>query len=259
MSCCPKKKPSLFRRIIKLKVSLVKVLLFIALFTFTSAKGPEFHANFIRSYVGEKVVMLKAGRSGGSGSYVKAESGKTFILTNKHVCKISNDGYMKVFREDGSHATRKIIKMSAKYDLCLVDAAEDFDGLFVANKVAIGETIAIVGHPKLQPLTLSKGELIGYRNISVASRPNADGTCSSKPLLIIDPELKDAFQKLFGYCVNIHYSGQTTAYSRGGSSGSPVIDFFGSLVGVLFAGNRQDQFESYIVPLASVKEFLSEF
>lgn len=252
-------KSSLLRRIINFKVSVAKIILVAGLATFISAKGPELHAGFIRNYVGNKTVMITSGRSGGSGSYVRAKSGKTFILTNKHVCQISNTGMLLVHDLDGKQELRKIIKMSEKYDLCVVDAGTHKKGLFLAESVEIGETIGIVGHPKLQPLTVSRGELIGYRTISVAGRPDSDGNCSAAGFVIKNEALISILQNVFGFCVSKHYSGQITAYSRGGSSGSPVVDFFGSIAGVLFAGNRADQFESYIVPLSSVKDFLSGF
>ena len=63
---------------------------------------------------------------------------------------------------------------------------------------------------------------------------------------------------MFGICTVNIFSNRITAYSRGGSSGSPVVNFYGDVVGVLFAGHRDDQFDSYMVPLSYLKEFVNE-
>ena len=40
---------------------------------------------------------------------------------------------------------------------------------------------------------------------------------------------------------------------------SPLVNFWGNLVGVLFAGNTQDQFQSFAVPLPYIKDFLKDY
>lgn len=240
----------------RMALRLMPIVLIAGLFTIY---GPEIHRSLIRKYVGDKVVMIKKGRSGGTGFYVEAPSGLSYILTNRHVCDLSKDGYLDVISfGKWERKARQIIKVHDQHDLCLVDGGLQRSGLDLSSNVRIGEEIGLVGHPKLQPLTVSRGELIGYRYIQIVTKYNVK---PSECLYGKIKKVEGGFAALLGiknYCIETLYSGQITAYSRGGSSGSPVVNFYGNLVGVLFAGNRTDQFESFIVPLTEIKEFLQD-
>lgn len=239
-------------------MTFLKVSLGLLAIVFISSAGPDIHSAYIRSYVGSKTVMIKKGQSGGSGFFVKAPSGKTYILTNRHVCDLSKDGTLEVVLPNNNRqVTKNIIEVYADHDLCLVESEGSYRGLDLASYLFTGQTIAIMGHPKLHPLTLSKGEYIGDKVIQVLLGYNippeeCQGTVRQAGFI----------KQLFGnftMCIGEFYAGQITAYSRGGSSGSPIINFFGNVVGVLFAGNGQDQFESYIVLLDDVKNFLRDY
>ena len=61
------------------------------------------------------------------------------------------------------------------------------------------------------------------------------------------------------YVLKTYKSSQIVGYSRGGSSGSPIVDFYGNLVAVLYAGNRTDVMETYAVPLRYINDFLKYY
>jgi hypothetical protein len=44
-----------------------------------------------------------------------------------------------------------------------------------------------------------------------------------------------------------------------GNSGSPVVNKWGNVVGVLFAGNRTQLNDSYMVPFHELKNFLKDY
>lgn len=241
----------------KLK-TFFKVLTALLAVVFISSAGPEIHSTYIRSYVGSKTVMIKKGRSGGSGFFVETPSGKTYILTNRHVCDLSQDGYLTVIsHSDHEIENKKIIKKYDDHDLCLVESIEGHTGLDLASFIYIGQTIGIMGNPKLQPLTFSRGEFIGNKTIKVLLGYNIPKEkCRGE---VVNTNFINLFFGRFSACVGTYNAGQVTAYSRGGSSGSAVVNFFGNIVGVLFAGNRNDQFESFIVPLEDVQSFLRDY
>ena len=246
----------------KFLLKVFKVLfavLGLGMFAILIAKSPEIHSAILRNYAGSKTVMIHGVKSGGSGFFVENEEGKVRILTNKHVCatglKQGKYKYLMVMTKNGQKRLRRVIKESDKHDLCLVEGFENVSGLEVASELNVGDTVAIVGHPKLAPLSLFKGEFIGSRVIQIITGINMQKrNCSG-----VFKKVKNPFLRFIGVktvCITNYDSNQITAYSRGGSSGSPVVNFYGDVVGVLFAGNRKDQFESFMVPLEEIKRFL---
>ena len=236
---------------------------------FFSIKAPSIHENWIRkSKVGSKTVKIVSVDNrdyGGSGFHVQAPSGNVYILTNAHVCALQKHGILNVILE-GTNRTipKRVIEVYKKHDLCLMEGIQGVSGIKVAKSISIGDPIAIVGHPNLYPLIVSKGTYIGSRSISVAYSIN-------KAVMVPDNASKKIMHEIFKelFPENIFKSilmnlipreaYQLHAYSRGGSSGSPIVNFYGNLVSVLFAGNRADAMDSYGVPLSSIKNFLSVY
>jgi len=111
--------------------------------------------------------------------------------------------------------------------------------------------MAVVGHPMLLPLALSRGELLGYQDIEIPVKMLKDEEeCDSNDRVV---------ESLFGtICVKKYNTGITNAVVLGGNSGSPVVNFYGEIVGVLFAGIDESHW-GVIVPLNEVQRFLKDF
>ena len=219
-----------------------------------------------RKKVGSQVVMITNAErnSGGTGFFVKAPSGKTYIMTNYHVCQLRNAENMVYITTLGSTRAvpKRVIEMYTDHDLCLVDTLDGFSGLEVGKEPADGDFIAIVGHPKLFPLTISKGQYIGKQKISVAYQKEGYANKNSKYFpVIVSKETNEEGNEDFDPLIEIktYTADQLIAYSRGGNSGSPVVNAFGQVVSVLFAGNQNDNFESYSVPVINITNMLQGY
>lgn len=208
-----------------------------------------FHEQYLYTYKGDAVVKLYTEQGSGTGFNIK-HNGKYYILTNKHVCKMSRTQ----LRSKGSHGTgiHDIIAVYDKHDLCLLQGLPKNNYITMADRVIMREKIYIVGHPRGAPLTMESGFVIARTTVELVAEP---GEKCDKVV-----KLPPFFAFLRGkdtLCLKYFSALQSNAVSFGGNSGSPVLDGFGNAVGVLFAGQRSVEALSFIVPLEAIQDFLS--
>tara|TARA_Y100000593_G_C4251708_1_gene307502 strand:- start:27 stop:707 length:681 start_codon:yes stop_codon:yes gene_type:complete len=171
-----------------------------------------------------------------SGSIIDVSEDGSYVLGVWHVCRDADligkkkDGIETIVKfgartVDGVKHTAKVIKTSKKHDLCL---------MFVP------------GLKRFRPLTIRKHPpAYGEKVFNIAS-PAGIATATGVPLL------------------HGHYSGfmwgndMYTIPSMGGSSGSPIIDTRGRLVGVLHSYDRRFSIVSYSATHRAILEFLSD-
>ena len=201
-------------------------------------------------------------RGGGTGFHVISPSGKTYILTNNHVCQLADKNDEVVVKYGSEITKQKVLFRSKKTDLCLVHPLHK-SGISVANNVGLGQLVNLVGHPGLRPLSVSKGEIIGSTSIELVFGVNLKaGQCFGRTINVEDLNGMEKFLlKMSGIdtlCIVNVKALQFNGISYPGNSGSPVVNDWGNLIGVLFAGNREAFTDSFLIPLDDVKEFLSD-
>ena len=232
-----------------------KIVVGVALFLGIVLHGEEIHKKILRSYVGQRTVKIVGKKGMGSGFFVKAPSGTTYVLTNKHVCDTTTKPYIQVVIQPSQEVYEsKIIEKSEMHDLCLIESPAEINGLSVAASTKVGESVGLIGHPSGWPLTLARGEVLGLTKIKLVTEIVSPGMETED--FCKDGQVVNALFAVV--CLEEMSATQLFIYSRAGSSGSPLVNFYGSIVGVLFAGNPQDQFNSYAVPLYHIKRFLKD-
>ena len=192
-------------------------------------------------YTATKAAPLKIRGSTFCSSSQVEYKGERFTLTNRHCCEVmspktkNNLKKRKYFggNTEGELVTvgdtlREIIKLDTKHDLCVIEPDLSRPALTLATSYSITDKVTIIGHPRGMPQTIRHGRII------------------------------DVGSEIFYWVNSTHKLPwlfvTTTGY--GGNSGSPLINSYGNLVGVIFMGWRTFHTEMGAVPLEDVKDFL---
>lgn len=232
--------------------SAISQLALCAFILFAAFEAPYAHKKYIRDIAEESTVQLYGEKGTGSGSHINFE-GKTVILTNRHVCELADkNGNIEVERTDGKRIKRKVIKRDKVHDLCIVQPVDGIKGIDLAGSLDIGETVYTLGHPRGDKLNVASGEYFANETIQLEKEFEADGTCKGKI------EKVEFFFLQFELCTDFFESVQFSTPTYPGNSGSPIVNKYGNLVAVVFAGNPQVENMGFGVPLNYVKDFLSK-
>jgi S1-C subfamily serine protease len=232
------------------KKALKNIALIVLLMAIT-IEAPFAHRRYIRNIAEESTVQIFGQDGSGSGSHIKLEDGRIIILTNKHVCKMIGPLMIKAEGESLPIA-RKIISISEDHDLCALEALPNHSGISIGSNPVIGDELYTLGHPRGEALNVSKGEYFDDRKIHLGDNVNKDGGCDEGTI-----KTSESFFGPVTYCVIERNTNELSSPTYPGNSGSPVVNKYGNLVGVIFAGDNSVENMGFMVPLSYVKEFLN--
>lgn len=131
-------------------------------------------------------------------------------------------------------------------------------GLGIASSYTLGESAYAVGHPQLEPLSVSSGELSAEIIVQIVVGMNVEAKdCSGNTYeLITDLPPMMKFFGVNNVCIRKLPANTSSIVISPGNSGSPVVNIYGNIVAIVFAANQSGT-RSYHVPLRDVKEFLN--
>lgn len=185
--------------------------------------------------------------TGGSGVILKSTQFESTVLTNKHVCRLIEQGGLVI--HDDQPIVIHHYKKYPYHDLCLVNVRRN---LGVTTKISDMETknftkAFISGHPALLPHVLTSGNFSKHMVVQLVvgvqkcTQRDPDPSClvfGAKPVLqSFDSQL-------------------VTGTILPGSSGSAVFNEKGEIAGIVFAGRSDGLSYAFIVPHSYIVDFL---
>ena len=193
------------------------------------------------------IVETSSSSSQGSGIVIDVSGGWCYVLTNHHVVeKLSEYSRQKITVEDawGNVYEADIYKNDLKshaaldenYDLAVIcfkytdNEKHSLYEIEFASNPTINENVISLGTPKGQKNTFTCGKVITYSKLSNSS----------------DESLSNIAFDIIVHDANINR----------GSSGGPLINAKGQLIGLNFAGYSDGTY-GFAIPVSKINEFLS--
>ena len=199
-------------------------------------------------------ILNAAHTSGGSGVIYRSSSSGSLILTNRHVCRLAEQGGAQVEAPD--HTYHKVVayKESIEHDLCEIRVSENLHmNIKLGNTPELGDEAIIVGHPNLFPTTVTRSH---FSEKSIIEIQDGERDCTDREKA--DP-IMGFFCSLFGKIPNVieREAIFIPATIMAGSSGSPVFDHNGELAAMVFAGQGGLSY-AFCVPSEAIWTFVGQ-
>ncbi|MDP8292745.1 MAG: trypsin-like peptidase domain-containing protein [Candidatus Orphnella occulta] len=181
--------------------------------------GSAYLPETIMANIGIAVVMIQADNSIGSGFVISSDG---YIVTNFHVVKDSKFVNVKMIEENKYISNVSVVKVNPARDLALLKAETNkgLPAVILGNSdnIRIGEQVVAIGNPEGLENTISDGLVSGIRE--------TDG------------------MKFI----------QTSVPVTGGSSGGPLVNMQGEVIGVISSGLPKEGNINFAVPINYVKD-----
>ncbi len=151
--------------------------------------------------------------------------------------------------------TLRVLEVSQTTDLCVLEGVPGAHGSELAGSFPKWSRLYVVGHPYLEPNTLSSGYIVDRQIIQILDDDKDEAQCTGQ---------KRSWEQVpteFGLmpvCVAHIDAWESTIDTYPGNSGSPVFDASGQVTGVIFASDRRTHRGSFI-PLDALRDFLSAY
>lgn len=181
-----------------------------------------------------KIVMLIAPdlRSTGTGFHFVKDNGEVVIISNRHVCD-NNQTMLATLGETAQEV--RVIKVSNKTDLCMLEPVFK-NGIKRTARFMDNMPAVFAGYGASSTISSRLIHKLGFHYLPMCTAFEPFRGCTETQIM------------------------KTIAVNNlaiGGHSGSPVMDIFGRLVGVVFAANSSID-TSFIIPIEDVLEFINE-
>lgn len=232
----------------------LKLVFFLGLCAFIF--GPKYFYNFYRdTYVPKKVVQLVSSKGSCSGIHVDIGD-RTYILSASHCLPLQNDRGEILVKDDemSEPIPRRVLDEDENSDLILLEALPGRSGLDIADNAYFKEKLYSYTHGRGYATHKTEGSYIQNEVVDIIISLDPDDCDLSKPKYkIIKVNL--LFFELSACALHTD-SMVSEMPTAPGSSGGPVVNKYGDLVGIVFAGGGG---YSFFVTLTDIQNFVANW
>ena len=169
-----------------------------------------------------------------TGFSIAATDVVSYVLTNQHVCSMRGNAEYTLTLRSGAKVRATFVRADSLADICLLKANAVIPPLPLAKHNATqGDKVITMGGPDgVYPLIVD-GFISGYYDMHMRQDDDDDGE------------------------FEVHFRAQVMSVPvYHGSSGSPVLNMDGEVVGIVFAVRGEKEHISFMVPLSEIQRFL---
>jgi trypsin-like peptidase len=201
------------------------------------------------SYVRNRVVQLHLNGSSCSGVQVIAPSGKAYVLTAGHCRGLVEQGKVEATDEHNTKYYLDFIKEDPNSDLMLLSSPND-SGVSIAHNIYLHDHVHAMTHGKGFPTYRTDGEALSLNKTEFAEFEIKSLEDIAACLLP-----KNKISQEDASCRVLTVEMVATASIVPGSSGGPLLDDSGSLVGI---ASCTDGYFGSFVSLADIRKFMEK-
>lgn len=202
-----------------------------------------------------KVINYKA-NAVGTGFVIEDKQGQRFILTNRHVCEGGDKYEQEVF--DILRVPADVVKVSKKYDLCLMTAPKGMRPVELTDRFYWGQMAYIAGHPNGYRFHVTEGKVADITLSEVVYRIGlfSEQVCLQNKGVIKDIIDEEETPTNDHVCETVNRYIVISALTEGGDSGSPVVTSDGEVIGII--AQKDHNHWGLAIPVGDIKDFLKE-